>query len=73
MLRPMKLPDRNLLIDGEWVPALSGETFTTTNPATEAVSGVLAKAAEPDVDRAALAARRAAMWMPPLSMVWPPK
>jgi acyl-CoA reductase-like NAD-dependent aldehyde dehydrogenase len=59
MLRPMKLPDRNLLIDGEWVPALSGETFTTTNPATEAPSGVLAKAAEADVDRAALAARRA--------------
>jgi acyl-CoA reductase-like NAD-dependent aldehyde dehydrogenase len=55
----MQLPDRNLLIDGEWVPALSGETFTTTNPATEAVSGVLAKANEADVDRAAKAARRA--------------
>jgi len=55
----MKLPDRNLLIDGEWVPALSGETFTTTNPATEDVSGVLAKGAEADVDRAAKAARRA--------------
>jgi aldehyde dehydrogenase (NAD+) len=55
----MKLPDRNLLIDGEWVPALSGETFTTTNPATEAPSGTLAKAGEADVDRAALAARKA--------------
>jgi aldehyde dehydrogenase (NAD+) len=54
-----KLPDRNLLIDGEWVPAHSGETFTTTNPATEDVSGVLAKAGEADVDRAAKAARRA--------------
>jgi acyl-CoA reductase-like NAD-dependent aldehyde dehydrogenase len=54
-----KLPDRNLLIDGEWVPAISGETFTTTNPATEAVSGVVAKAGEADVDRAATAARRA--------------
>src|SRR5262245_18643331 len=55
----MKLPDRNLLIDGEWVPALSGETFTTTNPASEAPSGTLAKAGEADVDRAALAARKA--------------
>jgi len=55
----MKLPDRNLLIDGEWVPALSGETFTTTNPATEAPSGTLAKAGEADVDRAAKAARKA--------------
>ena len=46
MLRAMttKLPDRNLLIDGEWVPANSGETFTTTNPATEELLGVTADA-----------------------------
>jgi len=53
------LPDRQLLIDGQWVPSLSGETFTTTNPARETVSGVLAKAAAEDAGRAIEAARRA--------------
>jgi len=57
--RMTKLPDRKLLIDGEWVPSQSGTTFTTTNPATEEVSGVLAQGGEADVDRAVAAARRA--------------
>jgi len=53
------LPDRQLLIDGQWVPSLGGETFTTINPARETVSGVLAKAAAEDAGRAVEAARRA--------------
>jgi len=53
------LPEGLLLIDGEWLPAQSGATFTTTNPATEEVSGVVAKGGAEDVDRAARAARRA--------------
>jgi len=57
--RPIELPEGRLLIDGEWRPATSGATFTTTNPATEAVSGTLAKASVEDVDLAAKAARRA--------------
>ncbi len=58
-MAPTTLPDGRLLIDGEWVPAHSGETFTTINPATEEVSGVLAKGGAEDVDKAARAARRA--------------
>ncbi|MEM8886005.1 MAG: aldehyde dehydrogenase family protein [Planctomycetota bacterium] len=53
------LPDAKLLIDGEWVDASGGATFTTTDPATEQVSGVLAQANAEDVDKAAQAARRA--------------
>jgi len=53
------LPDARLLIDGEWVDSSGGATFTTTDPATERVSGTLAQANAEDVDRAAQAARRA--------------
>jgi acyl-CoA reductase-like NAD-dependent aldehyde dehydrogenase len=53
------LPEGRLLIDGEWRAAGSGATFTTINPATEEVSGVVAKGSAEDVDRAARAARKA--------------
>jgi acyl-CoA reductase-like NAD-dependent aldehyde dehydrogenase len=53
------LPDAQLLIDGEWTPAASGETYKTIDPATEAPAGTLAKGGAADVDRAARAARRA--------------
>ncbi len=49
----------HLLIDGQFVPAASGETFPTYNPATNEIIGVVAKAGREDVDRAVRAARRA--------------
>jgi acyl-CoA reductase-like NAD-dependent aldehyde dehydrogenase len=50
---------RQLLIDGEFVPALSGMTFATVNPASgELITEVAAGGAE-DVERAVAAARRA--------------
>ena len=48
-----------LLVDGEWSAAASGETFTTRNPATNAPLAEVAKAGSEDVDRAVAAARRA--------------
>ncbi len=50
---------KQMLIDGEWVDAASGETFSTVDPATEeSLAEVPAGDAE-DVDRAVRAARRA--------------
>lgn len=51
--------DHKLLIDGEWVPAASGETFETINPATEEVLAEVAHGQAEDIDRAIAAARRA--------------
>jgi phenylacetaldehyde dehydrogenase len=48
-----------LLIDGEWVPAASGRTFETINPATEDRLAEVAHGDAEDVDRAVRAARRA--------------
>ncbi|WP_238366859.1 aldehyde dehydrogenase family protein [Mesobacterium pallidum] len=50
---------RKMLIDGEWVDALSGETFDTINPANGEVLATLPKGGKADVDRAVAAARRA--------------
>jgi aldehyde dehydrogenase (NAD+) len=50
---------KQLLIDGGWVSALSGETFDTINPATGQVLAKVAKASGKDVDVAVAAARRA--------------
>ncbi|MCB0975943.1 MAG: aldehyde dehydrogenase [Acidimicrobiales bacterium] len=50
--------DRNL-IDGDLLPASSGGTFETLNPATEEVLGVAADGTSEDLDRAIGAARRA--------------
>ena len=48
-----------LLIDGKWVSAASGETFEVSNPATGERIASAAAGAEPDVDAAVAAARRA--------------
>ena len=48
-----------LLIDGEWVPAASGRTFETINPATEEKLAEVAHGDAEDIDRAVRAARRA--------------
>ncbi|WP_210411766.1 aldehyde dehydrogenase family protein [Rhodoferax sediminis] len=50
---------KQLLIGGRWVPALSGKTFETIDPATEESLGHVAEAAAADVDLAVAAARRA--------------
>ncbi|MFD0483819.1 aldehyde dehydrogenase family protein [Kineococcus sp. GCM10028916] len=48
-----------LLIDGAFWPAADGRTFSTTDPATGAVLGELARAGAGDVDAAVAAARTA--------------
>merc|ERR1712137_1110797 len=51
-----RLPNLNLLINNEWVPAASGKTFPTLNPQTEEEICQVAEADAPDVDRAVKAA-----------------
>jgi len=48
-----------LLIDGQWVDAQSGKTFTTPNPATGETLAEVAEADKADIDNAVAAARRA--------------
>ncbi|HKP73685.1 MAG TPA: aldehyde dehydrogenase family protein, partial [Pyrinomonadaceae bacterium] len=48
-----------LFIDGKWVDAESGKTFTTPNPATGETLAEVAEADKADVDKAVAAARRA--------------
>src|SRR4028118_310932 len=48
-----------LLIDGKWVDAESGKTFTTPNPSTGETLAEVAEADKADVDKAVAAARRA--------------
>jgi len=48
-----------LLIDGQWVPARSGKTFETINPATEEPIAQVAEADGADVELAVRAARTA--------------
>ncbi|HEX3722567.1 MAG TPA: aldehyde dehydrogenase family protein, partial [Nitrolancea sp.] len=53
------IKEYQLLIDGQFVPAASGATFETLNPATNEAIGKIAKAGIEDVDRAVAAARAA--------------
>ncbi|SMQ72930.1 aldehyde dehydrogenase (NAD+) [Bacillus sp. OV166] len=48
-----------LYINGEWKPALSGETFEVVNPATGEVAAKVAKAGIEDVEEAVSSARQA--------------
>ncbi|MEJ7615788.1 MAG: aldehyde dehydrogenase family protein [Pyrinomonadaceae bacterium] len=50
---------RQLLIDGKWMDAESGKTFTTPNPATGETLAEVAEADRADIDKAVAAARRA--------------
>lgn len=50
---------KKLLIDNEWVDAVSGATFATIDPAIGATLAEVARAGAEDVDRAVAAARRA--------------
>src|SRR6476646_10484025 len=51
--------DRQMLVDGNDVEALSGERFSRESPAHDAVVSTYPQAAPEDVDRAVAAARRA--------------
>jgi acyl-CoA reductase-like NAD-dependent aldehyde dehydrogenase len=53
------LSPRSLYINGEWVPAASGKTFDTINPATEETLTSIAQAGAEDVNRAVAVARAA--------------
>ncbi|HEY9403249.1 MAG TPA: betaine-aldehyde dehydrogenase [Pyrinomonadaceae bacterium] len=48
-----------LFIDGQWVDAESGKTFSTPNPSTGETLAEVAEADKADVDKAVAAARRA--------------
>ena len=50
---------KKLLIGGKWVPAKSGKTFETVNPANEEVLALVAEGDKADVDEAVKAARKA--------------
>ncbi len=54
-----QVPPGQLLIGGQWRNASSGETFPSTNPATEQVVTTLAKGTEHDAAAAAKAAKDA--------------
>jgi acyl-CoA reductase-like NAD-dependent aldehyde dehydrogenase len=51
--------ETRLFIDGEFVDALAGGRFTTSNPATGEVLAEMSKGTEKDIDRAVAAARKA--------------
>jgi betaine-aldehyde dehydrogenase len=58
--QPAQTPRKyQLFIDGQWVDAESGKTFTTPNPATGATLAEVAEADKADIDKAVEAARRA--------------
>jgi aldehyde dehydrogenase (NAD+) len=50
---------KNLLIGGKWLPAKSGKTFETINPANEEVLAIAAEGDKADVDDAVKSARNA--------------
>ena len=55
----MPVPRYQLFIENAFVPAVSGETFTTIDPATEEIIGEAARGGVADVDRAVKAAATA--------------
>jgi betaine-aldehyde dehydrogenase len=55
-----RMPRRyQLFIDGKWVDAESGKTFSSPNPATGEVLAEVAEADKADIDKAVMAARKA--------------
>ncbi len=54
-----KVPDQQMFVGGKWVPAASGKTFETANPATGEVICRVAEGDKEDIDRAVKAARAA--------------
>lgn len=56
---PITLPERRLLIHGNWVNAVSERSFATIDPATEETIAEIAEADAADIDAAVTSARRA--------------
>ncbi len=54
----MTYPSTELLIDGQWRPALDGKTIPVVNPATGEEIGRVAKAGTADLDQALAAAQK---------------
>ena len=54
-----KIHQTQCFIGGKWIPAASGKTFETINPATEEVIAQVAEGDAADVDAAVDAAREA--------------
>jgi aldehyde dehydrogenase (NAD+) len=61
---PPKVKKQLMLIDGKWVPSVSGKTFQTLNPATGEVICEVAEGDKADIDLAVKAARTTS---PPLN------
>ncbi|MFT4036975.1 MAG: aldehyde dehydrogenase family protein [Thermomicrobiales bacterium] len=59
MVTAHEVQRRNLFVSDQFTPALSGETFTVLNPATNQPLAEVAKAGLADVERAVATARRA--------------
>lgn len=55
----VQITETDCFIGGEWLPAKSGKTFATVNPATEEEITQVAEGDKEDVDAAARAARQA--------------
>jgi len=55
----LKSGPKKLLINGKWVPAKSGKTFETINPANEEVLALIAEGDKEDINDAVKAARKA--------------
>jgi aldehyde dehydrogenase (NAD+) len=55
----VKIRHTECFINNQWVPAVSGKTFATMNPATEEEIAQVAEGDAADIDRAAKAARAA--------------
>lgn len=55
----LKSGPKQLLIGGKWMDAVSGKTFATTDPSTEALLAEVAEADSADIDKAVIAARNA--------------
>jgi aldehyde dehydrogenase (NAD+) len=58
-VKPPRVADQLMLIDGQWIGAESGKTFETINPATGEVICRVAEGDKADIDKAVRAARRA--------------
>ena len=56
---PPQIRQTQLFMNGQWIPARSGRTFATVNPATEEVIAQVAEADAADVEAAVRAARDA--------------
>ncbi|MBU6460546.1 MAG: aldehyde dehydrogenase family protein [Proteobacteria bacterium] len=58
-MKRIDIPCYRLFINGHWVDSSTGNTFSTINPATGEMIGMVSEASAEDVDKAVMAARHA--------------